>query len=109
MKKRLQALNNSITVDGKEITIYAQRDPKDLPWGDLDVDVVLECTGFFTSLESASAHIEAGAKKVVISAPAKGDLKTVVFGTNENVLDGSEKLSLLLHVQQLSCTNGRCT
>ncbi len=67
--------------------------------GDLDVDVVLECTGFFTTLESASAHIEAGAKKVVISAPAKGDLKTIVFGTNEDILDGSEKV-----ISAASCT-----
>lgn len=98
-EKEITNSDNSITVEGKEITIYAQRDPKDLPWGDLDVDVVLECTGFFTTLESASAHIEAGAKKVVISAPAKGDLKTVVFGTNENVLDGSEKV-----ISAASCT-----
>ena len=98
-EKEITNSDNTITVEGKEITIYAQRDPKDLPWGDLDVDVVLECTGFFTSLESASAHIEAGAKKVVISAPAKGDLKTVVFGVNENVLDGSEKV-----ISAASCT-----
>ena len=98
-EKEITSSDNSITVEGKEITIYAQKDPKDLPWGDLDVDVVLECTGFFTTLESASAHIEAGAKKVVISAPAKGDLKTVVFGTNENVLDGSEKV-----ISAASCT-----
>lgn len=98
-EKEISNSDNSITVDGKEITIYAQRDPKNLPWGDLDVDVVLECTGFFASLEAASAHVEAGAKKVVISAPAKGDLKTVVFGTNENVLDGSEKV-----ISAASCT-----
>jgi glyceraldehyde 3-phosphate dehydrogenase len=98
-EKNITNSDNTITVDGKEITIYAQRDPKDLPWGELDVDVVLECTGFFTSLEAASAHVEAGAKKVVISAPAKGDLKTVVFGTNENVLDGSEKV-----ISAASCT-----
>lgn len=97
--KEVTASDNSITVEGKEITIYAQRDPKNLPWGELDVDVVLECTGFFTSLEAASAHVEAGAKKVVISAPAKGDLKTVVFGTNENVLDGSETV-----ISAASCT-----
>ncbi len=97
--KEVTNTDNSIIVEGKEITIYAQRDPKDLPWGELDVDVVLECTGFFTSLEAASAHVEAGAKKVVISAPAKGDLKTVVFGTNENVLDGSEKV-----ISAASCT-----
>lgn len=98
-EKEISNSDNSITVEGKEITIYAQRDPKNLPWGDLDVDVVLECTGFFTSLEAASAHVEAGAKKVVISAPAKGDLKTVVFGTNENVLDGSETV-----ISAASCT-----
>lgn len=98
-EKEITNSDNTITVDGKEITIYAQRDPKELPWGELDVDVVLECTGFFTSLEAASAHVEAGAKKVVISAPAKGDLKTVVFGTNENVLDGSEKV-----ISAASCT-----
>jgi glyceraldehyde 3-phosphate dehydrogenase len=98
-EKEITSSDNSITVEGKEITIYAQKDPRDLPWGDLDVDVVLECTGFFTTLESASAHIEAGAKKVVISAPAKGDLKTIVFGTNEDILDGSEKV-----ISAASCT-----
>ncbi len=98
--KEVSNTNNSITVEGKEITIYSERDPKNLPWGgDLDVDVVLECTGFFVSLEGASGHIEAGAKKVVISAPAKGDLKTVVFGVNENILDGSEKV-----ISAASCT-----
>ena len=97
--KEVTNSENSITVEGKEITIYAERDPKNLPWGELDVDVVLECTGFFASLDAASAHVEAGAKKVVISAPAKGDLKTVVFGTNEEVLDGSEKV-----ISAASCT-----
>jgi glyceraldehyde 3-phosphate dehydrogenase len=97
--KEVTNSDDSITVEGKEIKIYAQRDPKDLPWGDLGVDVVLECTGFFTDKEKASAHIQAGAKKVVISAPAKGDLKTVVFGVNENVLDGSETV-----ISAASCT-----
>ncbi len=97
--KEVTNTENSIIVEGKEITIYAERDPKNLPWGELDVDVVLECTGFFTSLEAASAHVEAGAKKVVISAPAKGDLKTVVFGTNEDILDGSETV-----ISAASCT-----
>lgn len=97
--KEVTASDDSITVEGKEIKIYAQKDPKDLPWGDLGVDVVLECTGFFTSKEKAEAHIQAGAKKVVISAPASGDLKTVVFGVNENVLDGSETV-----VSAASCT-----
>ena len=70
--------DSTITVNGEEVTIYAQRDPALIPWGKHEVDVVLECTGFFTSKESASAHITAGAKKVVISAPATGDLKTIV-------------------------------
>ncbi len=97
--KEVTATDNSIIVEGKEITIYAERDPKNLPWGELDVDVVLECTGFFASLAKSSAHIEAGAKKVVISAPAGNDLKTVVFGVNENILDGSETV-----VSAASCT-----
>jgi glyceraldehyde 3-phosphate dehydrogenase len=97
--KEVTSSDNSITVEGKEITIYSEREPKNLPWGELDVDVVLECTGFFVSLEGASGHIEAGAKKVVISAPAKGDLKTVVYGVNEDILDGSEKV-----ISAASCT-----
>ena len=72
----------SITVNGKEITIYAKPKANELPWGELDVDVVLECTGFYTSKAKAMAHIEAGAKKVVISAPAGNDLPTVVFSVN---------------------------
>ncbi|MCF8018854.1 glyceraldehyde-3-phosphate dehydrogenase (NAD-dependent, glycolytic) [Petrocella atlantisensis] len=97
--KEVTATEDSIIVEGKEIKIYAQRDPKELPWGELDVDVVLECTGFFADKDKASAHITAGAKKVVISAPATGDLKSVVFGVNENVLDGSETV-----VSAASCT-----
>lgn len=97
--KEVTATEDSIIVEGKEIKIYAQRDPKDLPWGKLDVDVVLECTGFFADKDKASAHIKAGAKKVVISAPAKGDLKTIVFSVNENILDGSETV-----VSAASCT-----
>ncbi len=77
------AKENAIVVDGKEITIYAQRNPADLPWGELDVDVVLECTGFFTSKAKAAAHLEAGAKNVVISAPAGNDLPTIVFNVNQ--------------------------
>ena len=73
----------SITVDGKEITIYAQADANKLPWGELGVDVVLECTGFYTSKAKAQAHINAGAKKVVISAPAGNDLPTIVFGLRQ--------------------------
>ena len=90
---------DSITVAGKEIKIYAQRDPKDLPWGELGVDVVLECTGFFTSKASASAHIAAGAKKVVISAPAGDDLPTVVFNVNHNVLKAEDTV-----ISAASCT-----
>jgi glyceraldehyde 3-phosphate dehydrogenase len=79
-----------ITVDGKEIKIFAERDPENLPWKDNDVDVVIESTGFFATKEGAEKHIKAGAKKVLISAPAKGDLKTVVYNVNHEVLDGSE-------------------
>ena len=90
---------NSITVDGQTIRIYAEKDAKDLPWGELDVDVVLECTGFYTSKEKAQAHIDAGAKKVVISAPAGNDLPTVVFGVNEGILKAEDKI-----ISAASCT-----
>lgn len=97
--KDVTSTEDSIVVEGKEIKIYAQKDPAALPWGNLGVDVVLECTGFFASKEKSEAHIAAGAKKVVISAPATGDLKTVVFGVNENILDGSETV-----ISAASCT-----
>jgi len=90
---------NSITVDGKEITIYAEADAKNLPWGELGVDVVLECTGFYTSKAKASAHIEAGARKVVISAPAGNDLPTVVFNVNHNILKPEDTV-----ISAASCT-----
>ncbi|MBR3696666.1 MAG: type I glyceraldehyde-3-phosphate dehydrogenase [Clostridia bacterium] len=90
---------NSITVDGKTIRIYAEKDAINLPWGELGVDVVLECTGFYTSKEKASAHIQAGAKKVVISAPAGNDLPTVVFGVNENILTKEDTV-----ISAASCT-----
>lgn len=91
---------NGIVVDGKEIKIYSEKDPANLPWGDLDVDVVLECTGLFTSEEKASAHITAGAKKVIISAPAGGsNVETVVFNVNHEILDGSETI-----ISAASCT-----
>lgn len=90
---------NGIVVNGSEVKIYAERNPQDLPWGELGVDVVLECTGFFTSQEAAGKHIEAGAKKVVISAPATGDVKTVVFNTNHDILDGTETV-----ISGASCT-----
>ena len=91
--------DNSIIVNGDTINIYAQRDPAQIPWGNHDVDVVLECTGFFADAEKASAHITAGAKKVVISAPATGDLKTIVFNVNHQLLDGSETI-----ISCASCT-----
>lgn len=95
----VESTENSVVVNGENIVIYAQRDPAQIPWGQHDVDVVLECTGFFTSQESASAHITAGAKKVVISAPATGDLKTIVFNVNHDILDGSETI-----ISGASCT-----
>lgn len=90
---------DSITVEGKTIKIYSEKDAKDLPWGEIGVDVVLECTGFYTSKEKAQAHIDAGAKKVVISAPAGKDLPTVVFGVNEGILTKEDKI-----VSAASCT-----
>ena len=89
----------SITVDGKKITIYAEKDAKDLPWGEIGVDVVLECTGFYTSKAKAQAHIDAGAKKVVISAPAGNDLPTIVFSVNEKTLTADDKI-----ISAASCT-----
>ncbi len=89
----------SITVDGKTIKIYAEKDAKDLPWGEIGVDVVLECTGFYTNKDKAQAHIDAGAKKVVISAPAGKELKTVVFGVNENIITADDKI-----ISAASCT-----
>jgi len=89
----------SITVDGKEITVYACPKAQDLPWGELGVDVVLECTGFYTSKAKSQAHIDAGAKKVVISAPAGNDLKTVVFGVNESILTAEDTI-----ISAASCT-----
>ncbi len=90
---------DNLMVDGRKIKIYAERDPEALPWGSLGVDVVLECTGFFTEKDKAMKHIKAGAKKVVISAPAKGDLKTICFNVNHEDLDGSEQI-----ISAASCT-----
>ena len=95
----VKATENSIAVNGDDIKIYAQKDPSQIPWGQHNVDVVLECTGFFTDKEKASAHLKAGAKKVVISAPATGDLKTIVFNVNHDILDGSETI-----ISCASCT-----
>ena len=89
----------SITVDGKTIKIYAEKDAANLPWGEIGVDVVLECTGFYTSKEKASAHITAGAKKVVISAPAGKDLPTIVYGVNEGTLTAEDNI-----ISAASCT-----
>ena len=90
---------DSITVEGKTIKIYAEKDAANLPWGEIGVDVVLECTGFYTSKEKASAHITAGAKKVVISAPAGKDLPTIVYGVNEGVLTKEDTV-----ISAASCT-----
>ena len=95
----VEAKESSIVVDGKEITIYAKPNAEELPWGELGVDVVLECTGFYTSKEKAMAHVRAGAKKVVISAPAGNDLKTIVFNTNNETLTAEDQI-----ISAASCT-----
>ena len=95
----VSAGEDSITVDGKTIKIYKEQDANNLPWGELDVDVVLECTGFYTSKEKSQAHINAGAKKVVISAPAGNDLPTIVYSVNENILTKEDKI-----ISAASCT-----
>jgi glyceraldehyde 3-phosphate dehydrogenase len=95
----VKATEDAIVVNGDVLKIYAQKDPSQIPWGQHQVDVVLECTGFFTDKDKAEAHIKAGAKRVVISAPATGDLKTVVFNVNHHVLDGSETI-----ISCASCT-----
>ncbi len=97
--EKVTASENSILVNDHEVKIYAQKDPSQIPWGDHDVDVVIESTGFFTDKAKAEAHLKAGAKRVVISAPATGDLKTVVFNVNHEVLDGSETI-----ISCASCT-----
>ena len=89
----------TITVDGKVLKIYAEKNAADLPWGELGVEVVLECTGFYCSKDKSQAHIDAGAKKVVISAPAGSDLKTIVFGVNENTLTADDTI-----ISAASCT-----
>ena len=95
----VEAGEDSITVDGKTIKIYSEKDAANLPWGEIGVDVVLECTGFYTSKDKAQAHIDAGAKKVVISAPAGKDLPTIVYGVNQNVLTLEDKI-----ISAASCT-----
>ncbi len=98
-KHTVSATEDSIIVDGKEIKIYAEKNAADCPWGKLDVDVVLECTGFYTAKDKAMAHITAGAKKVVISAPAGKDLKTIVFSVNEKTLTPEDQV-----ISAASCT-----
>jgi len=99
LASKVSAGDDFITVDGHEMKIYAQRDPKDLPWGELGVDVVLECTGFFTSKAAASAHLSAGAKKVVISAPAGDDLPTIVYNVNHATVTAEDHI-----ISAASCT-----
>ncbi len=95
----IKATENGIIVDGKEIKIYAERNPEDLPWASLDVDIVIESTGFFASKKGSEAHIKAGAKKVLISAPAGDDVPTIVYNVNHNVLTGEETI-----ISGASCT-----
>lgn len=95
----VEAREGKLIVNGQEILIVAEKDPKNLPWKSLEIDAVVESTGFFTSKETAMAHIEAGAKKVVISAPAKGDLKTVVYSVNHNILTADDQI-----ISAASCT-----
>ena len=97
--QEVKSTDNAILVNGDEVKVYAQKDPAQIPWGSHDVDVVIECTGFFTDKAKAEAHLTAGAKRVVISAPATGDLKTVVFNVNHAILDGSETV-----ISCASCT-----
>ncbi|API90183.1 type I glyceraldehyde-3-phosphate dehydrogenase [Marinilactibacillus sp. 15R] len=91
--------DGKFTVDGRDVKVLSERNPEDLPWGELGVDIVLECTGFFTSQEKAGLHLKAGAKRVVVSAPATGDVKTIVYNTNHETLDGSETV-----ISGASCT-----
>jgi len=95
----VKSTEDAIVVNGETIKIYAQKNPAEIPWGTHNVDVVLECTGFFTDKTKAEAHLKAGAKRVVISAPATGDLKTIVFNVNHNILDGNETV-----ISCASCT-----
>ncbi len=92
-------VDNNIVVDGKKIPVYSSMDPSVLPWGELGVDVVFECSGKFTDKDKAFLHIKAGAKKVIISAPAKGDLKTIVYNVNDDILTGEEEV-----ISAASCT-----
>ena len=99
MKDKITTKGDNLVVDGKEILVVADRDPLNLPWKELDVDVVMECTGAFRTKESAGKHIQAGAKKVLISAPGKDDMPTIVYNVNHTDLDGSEDI-----ISAASCT-----
>jgi len=99
LKDKISSTDNSIIVDGKEIRVYKEEDASNLPWESLGVDVVLECTGYYTSYEKSMAHINAGAKKVIISAPAGDDVKTIVYGVNHNTLNSEDKI-----ISAASCT-----
>ena len=97
---KISSVDNYLVINNvKKIPVYAQKDPSNLPWKELNVDLVLECTGLFTKCDDAMKHIEAGAKKVLISAPGKGEMKTIVYGVNDEILDGSEQI-----VSAASCT-----
>lgn len=96
---RISYNEEGILLDGRLIKVYSEKDAANLPWGELNIDVVLECTGLYTDKEKAQAHINAGAKHVVISAPAKGDMKTIVYGVNSDTLDGTEEI-----ISAASCT-----
>ncbi|MFZ7121264.1 MAG: type I glyceraldehyde-3-phosphate dehydrogenase [Eubacteriaceae bacterium] len=95
----IESKDGAIVIDGKEIKILAERDPQSLPWKEMGIDVVIESTGFFASKDGAEKHIKAGAKKVIVSAPAKGDVKTIVYNVNHEDLDGSETV-----ISGASCT-----
>lgn len=98
-KEEVRVVDGGFLVNGREVKSFSNPNPSELPWGELGIDVVLECTGFFTDKDKAHAHIDAGAKKVLISAPATGDLKTIVYNVNHDTLDGSEEI-----VSGASCT-----
>ena len=99
-EEAISYVDNYLVINNqKKIPIFSEKDPSNLPWKDLNIDVVLECTGLFTKEEDARKHLEAGAKKVIISAPAKGNVKTIVYNVNDNILDGSEEI-----ISAASCT-----
>jgi glyceraldehyde 3-phosphate dehydrogenase len=95
----VEVKDGAFNVNGKDVKVLSNRNPEELPWGELGVEIVLECTGFFNSQEKAELHLKAGAKKVVISAPASGDMKTIVYNVNHEILDGSETV-----ISGASCT-----